>query len=420
MAARSYKITFGGWYQRTTLHLTEIYDFLAHGTSRLDLSKEKLESHKKSLQLTQVTREVGYLEYVRAQTRKGIGIKYYEDGLYILEFVASDIASAQKLLSDYFEELFEPAISYIFSLGAPTPKILANIKSFHPTAVSLVSKKHSEFKINEKRYGKVYNQIDSKGTTVYKTPSHIFIVSDPKLKNSAELVEMQVFFREFKDQLEKYLNIHRVVWEEIAEIKERGSIKGKEVVRTRSMLESYKKTIDLISNRINQMASYISTRQAISEKIKVEKAMIELFQYKFETLSDTHAYIKEIWKMTSDYVEAAIKIIVEVETQSADSSIKSLRLVTTIGVVSGVLGYLARDTLPRVTTSGAIFFALLLLGTWMINSLIVKAYRSLPLNLRPLLHLDQPIPAPRHPSIFQFLLPKLDPRLTCLNYSRYY
>ena len=36
------KVTFGGWYQRTTLHLTEIYDFFKYGTSRLSLSKGKL------------------------------------------------------------------------------------------------------------------------------------------------------------------------------------------------------------------------------------------------------------------------------------------------------------------------------------------------------------------------------------------
>lgn len=37
-----YKVTYGGWFQRTTLHLSEIYDLFAHGYSNLHLDKEKL------------------------------------------------------------------------------------------------------------------------------------------------------------------------------------------------------------------------------------------------------------------------------------------------------------------------------------------------------------------------------------------
>ena len=36
------KITFGGWYQRTTLHLTEIYEFLSKAESQIDLDKDRL------------------------------------------------------------------------------------------------------------------------------------------------------------------------------------------------------------------------------------------------------------------------------------------------------------------------------------------------------------------------------------------
>ena len=46
-----YKITYGGWYQRTTLHLSEIYDLLALGHSKLDLSTESPVKLLKSLVL---------------------------------------------------------------------------------------------------------------------------------------------------------------------------------------------------------------------------------------------------------------------------------------------------------------------------------------------------------------------------------
>ena len=132
------KVYFGGWYQRTTLHLTEIFNFLSEGRSDLDLSKQKLQSLKTDLRLTGVSREAGYLEYVRAVTEQGIEIRYYEDGLYILSLESHNVPRAKEILKDYYESVFAPAISYIFSLGAPTPKELANIKSVHPIAVGVV------------------------------------------------------------------------------------------------------------------------------------------------------------------------------------------------------------------------------------------------------------------------------------------
>ena len=48
------KLTFGGWYQRTTLHLTEVYQFLSQGTSNLDLSKESLEANLFQLDIKSV------------------------------------------------------------------------------------------------------------------------------------------------------------------------------------------------------------------------------------------------------------------------------------------------------------------------------------------------------------------------------
>ena len=368
----TYTITFGGWYQRTTLHLTEIFDLFAYGRSRLNLSSDKLKSYKEKLDLKQVTREAGNFEYVRAITSNGIEICYYEDGLYVLSKVDTDIEKAQKCVSDYYNNFFEPAVSYIFSLGAPTPKELARIKIVHPTVVSLTTKDHSKF-TPESKYGQVYSTVRSKNVTVYKTPGYIFVVSDVK-DYLRELIETQIFFREFKDQLEKYLNIHRKIWEEIDKIKDRGVIKGREVALIRDKLDRYQKTISLINNRINQMGTYIDTRQIIARDIQIEKEMVDLFQYKFETLKDTHIYVKELWNMTLDYLKSAIQIIVEIENKNVNASIQSLRTITMIGVVSGILGYMANDRLPRISYRGVIYFLILFSLTWAINRVVARFY----------------------------------------------
>ena len=380
---KKFKVTFGGWYQRTTLHLSEIYDFLARGATNLRLDKEVLKSLHLKLDLVEIKREAGYLEYVLAKTRGGIEIRYYEDGLYVLEIETDNPKDAKNQLFNYYENFFGPAINYIFSLGAPTPKVLANIKTAHPFVVSGVEKEPGKFSPDMTIYGETYSRISSPKITVCKTPEYIFVISDPEA--SAErggLVEMQIFFREFKDQLEKYLNIHREIWEEISQIKERKSIKGKEVELIRTKLDSYQKTINLINSRINQMGAYVGTRAKIAKYLKVEESLATLFQYKFEILSDTHAYIKEIWKMTADYLATAIQVIVEIKNQTTNNSIQSLRLITTYGVVGGILGYLSKDSLPNITSSGLIYFGLLIAGTWLVNQTVALAYRGKQYKLR--------------------------------------
>lgn len=377
-----YLVTYGGWYQRTTLHLSEIYELFALGRSRLTgLSPEHITELHRQLALTDVSRPATNLEYIFAKSGD-IEIKYYEDGLYTLAVSSSDIKTAQSQLEDYFQTKLNPAVSYIFSLGAPTPKVLANIKTVHPTVVLPINPPVN-FSVDEKRYGQVYSHVSSENITVFKTPNYIFILARPDQTDLAkDLVNMQIFFREFKDQLEKYLDIHRTVWEEISQIKEEKSLKGKDISLVRSRLDSYQKTINLIKNRINQMGTYLHTRSSLSKALKLETSLSTLFQYKFEVLEDTLNYIKEIWAMTQDYLGSAIQIMVEVESQATNNSIKSLQILTSVGVVSGLLGYMTRNELPRITPAGLEFFGLLVIFTLLVNYLLMLVYKNLSYKLK--------------------------------------
>jgi hypothetical protein len=377
-----FKVTYGGWYQRTTLHMSEVYNLFAHGTSDLKLSPEEVKKFQEALSLKSVSRESGYLEYVKALTADGIEIRYYEDGLYILETEGEDIYMAEKALEAYFKHKFNPAVSYIFSLGAPTPKVLANIKTTHPIVVSIIGSDASEF-VPDESYGEAYTKVSSKNFSVTKTPHYIFIkASKEKSGSLRDIVEMQIFFREFKDQLEKYLSIHRTIWEEISAIKEGKTLRGSDVEAVRGRLDGYQKTISLISNRINQMGSYNNTRSSITKHLEIEEELIAVLEYKFETLTDTLSYIKEVWKMTSDYLASAIGNLVEIKSQSTSNNLKSLQTITSIGVISGVLGYLSANTLPRVSRSGAIYFLLLFALTWGMNYAMGKASKNKQYSLK--------------------------------------
>src|SRR3990172_11914105 len=98
----NYKVTFGGWYQRTTLHLTEVYEFLSTANSYLDIDKAKLKQFHEKLNIIETTREFDYIEYVKATTKEGIEIRYYEDGLYILEMSSVKIQHAKAQLENYY------------------------------------------------------------------------------------------------------------------------------------------------------------------------------------------------------------------------------------------------------------------------------------------------------------------------------
>ena len=384
LAKLRYTVTFGGWFQRTTLHLSEIYAFLAECRSQLALQPDELRRLHGALKLTAVSRESGYLEYILVQTESGITLRYYEDGLYVLEVQGSDIALTKKLLEDYFSHIFDPAIRYLFSLGAPTPKILANIKTAHPVVV-YTQLKHPAQYIVDAAFGKVYSQVTSEDISVFKTHEYIFVVSDKDpSKPIRELVEMQIFFREFKDQLEKYLNIHRKIWEEIDVIAEQRSIRGKDVAPLRQKLNNNQKTISLITNRINQMGSYVHTRASIAQKMGLEDHLSTLFQYKFDVLSNTLDYIKEVWSMTRDYLGQALSLLGDIEGRTRNSNITSLRTITTIGVITGILSWLQQPVFPvkLYTTTGIRYFLFLFVVTFIINFAVGQAYKMVKYKLQ--------------------------------------
>jgi len=376
------KIYIGGWFQRTTLHLTETWDFLKHGESNLDFPKEKLDEVRDSLSLDEVSRESGPLEYIFAKTNKEINYRIYEDGLIILEKEFSSLKNDFESIKDYYDNKLSKALSLIFSKGAPVPKELANIKTILPYIVTVTdaTKKEAE-KVFKDFSEDVYSVLSTKKIEVYRSPG-IILINNLKDENLTRgIIESQIFFREFKSQLHRYLAIHRILWEKIKTIKERGEIRGTDIDSLRNELSVYQKTINLIGARIDQMPAYVKTRQKITDIEKIDDYLQPLFQFKFETLLDTHEYIKHLWGMTKNYLTSAIEIFSELQAKSTKNTISSLQLITTIGVVAGILGYLGKDTLPKFTSIGLIYFSLLMAMTWIINSIVSKFFKNKKYNI---------------------------------------
>ncbi len=371
------KIYVGGWFQRTTLHLTEIWDFLKHGKSNLDFPQEQLDEIKNLLLLDEVVRENGPLEYIIVRTNQEISYRIYEDGLIILEKEFRLLKDDFEKIKDYYDNKLSRALSLIFSKGAPVPKELANIKTIFPYIVTVTDATKEEIeKVFSDFSEDVYSVLTTQNIEVYRSPG-IILINNLKDENlTREVIESQIFFREFKSQLHRYLAIHRILWERIRTIKERGEIKGNDIDSLRNELSVYQKTINLIGARIDQMPAYVRTRQKITDIQKIDAYLQPLFQFKFETLLDTHEYIKHLWGMTKNYLTSAIEIFSDLQAKSTKNTISSLQLITTIGVVAGILGYLGKDTLPTFTSIGLIYFSLLMLMTWVINSIVSRFFKN--------------------------------------------
>lgn len=376
------KIYIGGWFQRTTLHLTEIWDFFKNGKSNLDFPKEKLAKARNSLSIETVSRESGSLEYILVKTNKDLSYRIYEDGLIILEKEFRSLKKDFEAIRDYYDSKLSKAISLIFSKGAPVPKELANIKTILPYIIKVTNaSKEDAVKVFKDSSEEIYSVLSTSNVEVYRSPGIILInnLTDENLLR--EIVESQIFFREFKSQLHRYLAIHRILWEKIKIIKERGEIKGADIDKLRNELSVYQKTINLIGARIDQMPVYVETRQKLTNFEKIDADLQPLFQFKFETLLDTHEYIKHLWGMTKNYLTSALEIFAELQAKSTKNTISSLQLITTVGVVAGILGYLGKDSLPKFTSIGLVYFSLLMGMTWVINSVVSKFFKNKKYNI---------------------------------------
>jgi hypothetical protein len=359
------RVYVGGWFQRTRLHLGEIYDFLRDADSPLNLDKNELVRLQKTLVITRLDLVVDRLECIVMET-ENISLRIYEDGLITLSTQHShDLQQDIKLLTDYYENKMSPALSYIFSLGAPVPKELANIKTVYPyfiVTTGATDERTNELfgEFSQTKYFTVKNQSFSiyRGDKLY-----IIDQSGASDKEVERFIEEQIFLREFRGQLHRYLNLHRSIWEQIADVKERGSIKGEEIVSYKKKVDEYAKTIDFISTRINQMGVYLRTRGAIAASDENLNKFRDTLNYKHETMGDTLEYIKDIWVLTQRYVSSAAQIFNDLQAKSTNTSVQNLTVVTSMGVGATLIGLFSKNSAPTFTMFGLGYFvALAVLG----------------------------------------------------------
>lgn len=373
-------IYVGGWFQRTMLQLSEVYDFLRMCKTELALDVEKLQEYRKNLEIGRIEYGVSGEEYILFTTAQNITIKIFEDGLITLnnQNVSNDTLFADiDKVTDYYENKLSPALSYLFSLGAPIPKELANIETVYPYFI--ICDKASKEELAEllaRTEKQKYFEFSNKKYDVIRGDKYYFINNKKTdLPTIERYIEEQIFIREFKGQLHRYLNLHRIIWEKIDIVKENARVKGSEIVKFTTKLEGYSKTVNLIDGRIKQMSSYISTREKIAKNDEDLKEFLAISGYRYETLRDTLEYIKHLWDMTKNYVASAQKLFNGIKQDVTSSSINSLTVVTAMSAGSGLLSLFTKSA-PKFEAFGFVYFFILAILGWVATKILTKINSS--------------------------------------------
>ena len=360
-------VYIGGWFQRTMLQLSEIYDFLRECKTQLNLDQDKLNEYHKNLEIGKIDYGVSGEEYIEFTTALNIKVKIFEDGLIVLnnQKVSEDTLFADiNHVTDYYENKLSPAFSYLFSLGAPVPKELANIETVYPYFIVCDNATKDEITdLLSSTEKQKYFEFTNTKYDVVRGDKYYFINNKKQSGEDIErYIEEQIFIREYKGQLHRYLNLHRIIWEKIDNVKEQAKVKGSDIVKFSTKLEGYAKTVNLIDGRINQMSTYIPTREKIAKSDPELSEFLAISGYRYETLKDTLDYIKALWSMTKNYVSSAQKLFSELKSDVTNKSISNLTIVTSMGVGASLINLLTGSA-PTFSIFGVIyFFALALIG----------------------------------------------------------
>ncbi len=361
-------VYIGGWFQRTMLQLSEIYDFLRDCKSQLDLDPEKMMEYRKNLEIGKIDYGVAGEEFIEFTTALNIKVRIFEDGLIVLnnQKVSEDTLFADiEHVRDYYENRLSPAFSYLFSLGAPVPKELANIETVYPYFVVCDNANKEEISdlLSRTEKQKYFEFVNDKYDVIRGDKYYFINNKKQSFDNIERYIEEQVFIREFKGQLHRYLNMHRIIWEKIDAVKENVNVKGSEIIKFTTKLEGYAKTINLIDGRIDQMSTYIATREKIAKSDSELAEFLAISGYRYETLRDTLNYIKYLWTMTKNYVGSAQKLFEGIKQDVTNKSVDSLTIVTSMSAGAAIIGLLT-ETAPEFTIFGVLYFFILAVLGW--------------------------------------------------------
>lgn len=337
------KIYLGIWFPRTSIHLKEIYRFLKYKETLPFLNDVSAEGYWKNLDVKEADYYEGeYFDFLVAKSKE-VKTIFTEDGVIVNEIkVGWDVKKELTNLQDFYLKKLSPALSFLFSMGAPIPKDLTKVEETHPAY--LVGKDLTDK--NVFNLLKIFDDhilsktFDSK-LEIFNGEKITIINIKKKIKKEDdylnELIQNLIFFREFEKQLANYLHIHRTIWEKISVIRDSQSIYFKDIKKSRDELLDILETLSFVKARLRQMRDILKGRERSIDK-ELKKHLISLGCERFSLYSSDVDYIENLWQSTIDYANSALGLINSVFEENTQKELNALRFMTLLGVIVGFFG----------------------------------------------------------------------------------
>lgn len=334
----------GVWFQRTHLHLQEMYHFFKSHKGIEGLAREKLIAHWKSLAIKNLRlHEEHDFDYIRF-TSGAIEITIFEDGIILLRTSASakDFKKDSHRIEEYYSKKLGTALAYLFSRGAPLPKELNRVSEAFPllyvrtlpqvmSGVNFIKKIGDSMRANAHADG------------FHSVFGERVIVVDVEESRSGEgtlveeLVQNFVFFREFERQLGHYLSLHRTMWDNISHIRNSHSLRYKDFPVIREQMLSFLETMSFVSARLKQMEDILSVRTAIVHP-HITAICLGLGMRRHAQLKAEQAYVRHLWQMTVEYVERTLDLLDSLFQENTQRELSAMRFIILLSALTSFFG----------------------------------------------------------------------------------
>lgn len=335
------KIFIGSWYSRTQLHLGELHLFLTEGRSHLSLNKEKLLKFRKRLDPSAVSiiKKNGR-EILVAKLGK-YDLEYHENGLVLISIdpVSEKINQQMKSLADFTLHKIFDAFGFLYSQGAPIPKIFIALKSVLPYVVLTEGATEKEVEgFFAEQEEEIIQEIKNNESVIYCGKG--LIVINGKTDDNIELVRIFYLLNDAKSQFQKVLDLHRFIWEEVDKVKSKGKIRYRDLSLNRDTLMEINNEIIFFKSRLEQIEDVLLNESAECvkmNKLKPDDKIAIHFMESFESLKRTSSYIKNLWSMTENYVSNTFNLINLLYQEGTQKQLNILQFIFVISAIASII-----------------------------------------------------------------------------------
>lgn len=329
------EIYSGTWLPRTHVHLDELYHFFADATTSSSLEQERLRQLRKRVGAKEFGFHKGVIDELHVNCVQGHFIAT-EDGVLVVKKVVKNLNQDYKRINDFFLSKILPAVSYLFSTGAPLPKVYKSLDSIMPVVIWASTAHQSDIEALFKAFGDTMHlHMQGKGKHVFFGEKITLVVSRKTL--SEQFINYLIFAQDMSRQMAKLTTVHRIIWDEISELREKKEIQNKELPFLRDELLDMKKEISYFRSRLSQMKHILAQRLRLADDLLEASPVSEQMKHDLFSLESSHAYVEELWLMTDRYVDSTFELITLLYQENQQRELTVLQTIFLIGVIASIL-----------------------------------------------------------------------------------